>query len=80
MEDEIVKITQGKLNKKKVMLYFEEKISVNNFHLSDAEDSTSGPLNRGVYRIFTFLEKTIKGIPHVSNRIYADLILKYMIT
>ena len=76
----IVKITQGKLNKKKVMLYFAEKISVNNFHLSDAEDSTPGPLNRGVYSIFTFLEKTIKGIPYVSHRIYADLILKYMIT
>ena len=37
----------GKEVPKSSRLEFLEKFSVNNFALSDAEDNTSGPLNRG---------------------------------
>ena len=38
----------------------------NNFALSNAEDNTSGPLNRGgIYNRFTFLENTISNSPEV---------------
>ena len=36
-------------------LEFLEKFSANNFALSDAEDDTSGPLNRGVIADLPFL-------------------------
>ena len=37
----------GKETPKSGRLEFKEKLSGNNFALSDAEDNTSGPLNRG---------------------------------
>ena len=37
----------GKETPESSRLEFKEKLSVNNFALSDAEDKTSGPLNRG---------------------------------
>ena len=37
----------GKETPESSRLEFLEKFSVNNFALSDAEDNTSGPLNRG---------------------------------
>ena len=43
-------VLEGKTSKKipeSSRLEFLEKFSVNNFALSDAEDKTSGPLNRG---------------------------------
>ena len=44
-------------------LEFLENISANNFALSDAEDNTSDPLNRGVQQIY--LENTISNSPKV---------------
>ena len=38
---------EGKTGKDSSILEFLEKFSVNSFALSDGEDSTSGPLNRG---------------------------------
>ena len=47
-------------------LEFLEKFSANNFALSDAEDNTSGWLNRGgIYSRFTFVENTISNSPKV---------------
>ena len=43
-------VLQGKTGKEtpeSSRLEFKEKFSANNFALSDAEDNTSGPLNRG---------------------------------
>ena len=43
-------VLEGKTGKEKPessRLEFKEKFSANNFALSDAEDDTSGPLNRG---------------------------------
>ena len=45
-------------------LEFIEKFSENNFALSDAEDNTSGPLNRR-YSSFTCVENTISNSPKV---------------
>ena len=39
--------TTGKETPESSRLEFKEKFSANNFVLSDAEDNTSGPLNRG---------------------------------
>ena len=46
-------------------LEFTEKFSANNFALSDAEDKTSGPLNRGVIADLTYL-RTLLAIHHKS--------------
>ena len=48
-------------------LEFLEKFSKNNFALSDAEDSTFGPLNRRRYSRFTFVENTIGNSPKVTS-------------
>ena len=45
-------VLEGKTAKKipeSSRLVFSEKLLANKFALSDAEDNTSGPLNRGVY-------------------------------
>ena len=45
-------VLEGKTTKKipeSSRLVFSEKLLANKFALSDAEDHTSGPLNRGVY-------------------------------
>ena len=44
-------------------LEFLEKISANDFHLSDAEDNTSSPLNSR----FSFVENTIGNLPKVQR-------------
>ena len=44
-----------------------EKLLANNFALSDAEDNTSGLLNRR-YSRFTFVENTISYSPKVSGK------------
>ena len=46
-------------------LEFSEKFSANNFILSDAEDNTSGPLNREGNSSFNFVENTIDNLPKV---------------
>ena len=47
-------------------LEFLEKYLANSFALSDAENNTSGPLNRGgIYSRFTFVENTISNSPKV---------------
>ena len=46
---------------------FLEKFSVNNFALSDAEDHTFGPLNRGGIADLTFVENTISNLPKVPR-------------
>ena len=51
-------VLEGKTSKKipeSSRLEFLEKFSVNNFVLSDAEDKTSGPLNRGGIADLPFL-------------------------
>ena len=47
-------------------LEFTEKFSANNFALSDAEDKTSGPLNRGVIADLPYL-RTLLAIHHKSR-------------
>ena len=47
----------GKETPESSRLEFKEKFSAKNFALSDAENNTSGPLNRGGR--FTFVENTI---------------------
>ena len=50
-------------------LEFLETFSANNFALSDAEDNTSGTLNRGgIYSRFTFIENTIGNSPKLSRK------------
>ena len=44
-------------------LEFLEKFSANNFALPDAEDNTSGPLNRRGIADLTFVESTIGNLP-----------------
>ena len=46
-------------------LEFLEKFSANNFILSDAEDNTSGQLNREGNSSFNFVENTIDNLPKV---------------
>ena len=49
-------------------LEFLEKFLANNFALSDAEDSTSDPLNRGgTADLFSFVENTISNSPKVPR-------------
>ena len=45
----------GKETPESSRLEFKEKFSVNNFALSDAEDNTSGPMNRGGIADFSLL-------------------------
>ena len=49
-------------------LEFLEKFSANNFALSDAEDNTSGPLNRGGIADFSLL-RTLLGIVYWARGI-----------
>ena len=49
-------------------LEFLEKFLVSNFALSDAEENTSGPLNR--YGRFTFVQNTIGKTPKVTRAKY----------
>ena len=43
----VPEVKTGKETPESSRLKFKEKFSANNFALSDAEDNTSGPLNRG---------------------------------
>ena len=48
-------------------LQFLEKFLANNFALSNAEDSTSGSLNRGgIADLLTFVKNTISNLPKVT--------------
>ena len=60
-------VIEGKIGKKipeSSRLEFLENFSGNNFALSDAEDNTSRPLNRGGKQIY-FFENTISNSPKV---------------
>ena len=48
-------------------LEFLEKLSANNFALSDAEYNTSGPLHRGSVADLPFVENTIGNSPKVPR-------------
>ena len=50
-----------------IKIKFKEKFSANNFALSDAEDNTSGPLNRGGIADITFVENTISNSSEVMR-------------
>ena len=55
----------GKEIPESLRLEFKEKFSGNNFALSDAEDNTSGPLNRGSIADLPLL-RTLLAIRHKS--------------
>ena len=62
-------VLEGKTGKEipqSLRLEFLEKFSGNNFALLDAEDNTSGPLNRGGIADLTFL-RTLLVIPQESQ-------------
>ena len=56
----------GKETPESSRLEFKEKFSANNFALSDAEDKTSGPLNRGGIADLPLL-RTLLAIRHKSR-------------
>ena len=56
----------GKETSESSRLEFKEKFSANNFPLSDAEDNTSGPLNRGGTADLPLL-RTLLAIPQTSR-------------
>ena len=58
----------GKEIPKSSRFEFLEKFLANSFALSDAEDNTSGSLNRGgIYSRFTIVENTISNLPKVPR-------------
>ena len=62
----VLEAKTGKETPESSRLEFKEKVPANNFALSDAEDNTAGPLNRGVITDLPLL-RTLSAIRHASQ-------------